>query len=61
MDYFFWGLIAILAFYSIKNAETKKLKKIYVGIYGSILIIGLAYMSGELVGETIYYLTHKNS
>ncbi len=59
MDYFFWGLIAILAFYSIKNAETKKLKKVYIGIYGAIFIIGFAYMSGEQIGEMIYYLRHK--
>ena len=60
MDYFFWGLIAIIAFYSIKNAETKKMKRIFIGIYGSIFIIGLAYMSGEQVGEAIYFLSHKN-
>ena len=60
MDYIFWGLIAIIAFYSIKNAETKKMKRIYIGIYGSILLIGLAYLSGEQVGEAIYYLSHKN-
>jgi len=60
MDYFFWGLIAIIAFYSIKNAKSKKMKRIFIGIYGSILIIGLAYMSGEQVGEAIYFLNHKN-
>lgn len=58
MDYFFWGLVAIIAFYSIINAKTKKMKKIYIGIYGSIFIIGFAYLSGEKIGEAIYYLSH---
>ncbi len=58
MDYFFWGLIAIGAFYSIKAAKTKRTKKIFIGLYASIFIIGFAYMFGENIGETLYNLNH---
>lgn len=44
--------------FSINNAETKKMKKNYIGIFGSIFIIGFAYMSGEQIGEAIYSLSH---
>ncbi|MDN3594341.1 hypothetical protein [Zunongwangia endophytica] len=60
MDYFFWGLIAIGAFYSIKESKTKKLKKIFIGLYASIFIIGFAYLSGEQIGQAIYHLSHSN-
>jgi len=47
------------SFFTAINAETKKMKRIFIGIYGSIFIIGLAYMSGEQVGEAIYFLSPK--
>ena len=58
MDYFSWGLITIIGCYSLKNAETKQLRNLYTGLYGAIFIIGIAYMSGEQLGEAIYYLSH---
>ncbi len=60
MDYFFTGLFALAAFYSIKNVKTKKMKQIYIGLYTSLFIIGFAYFSGEHLGEAIYHLTHSN-
>jgi len=58
MNYFFWGLIAIGAFYSIKSAKTDRLKKVYIGLYTSIFIIGFAYISGEKIGQALYYINH---
>jgi len=58
MDLFFWGLIAVAAYYNIKTAKTKKGKRLFIGLYASIFIIGFAYFSGEKIGEALYYFSH---
>ena len=58
MVLFFWGLIAVAAYYNIKIVKSKKAKRIFIGLYASLFIIGFAYFSGEKIGEALYYFSH---
>ncbi len=58
MNYFFWIILAIGAYYNIKFAKSRKSRIMFIGLYSTILIIGFAYMSGEKIGEALYHITH---
>jgi len=57
MNYFFWLALAVAAYLSIKNAKSSKTRNLFIMIYAAIIIIGLAYFSGEAIGEMLYVLS----
>jgi len=55
MDNLFWLVITATAYFSVKGAKSSRSRKLFIGLYALIFIIGFAYLSGESIGEAFYY------
>ncbi|RKS53514.1 hypothetical protein BC962_1766 [Gillisia mitskevichiae] len=58
MEILFWIVLAVAAYISIKQARSSRSRKLFIGIYACIFVIGFLYKSGEAFGTALYYITH---
>lgn len=59
MDYYYIILLGIAAFLSIRNEKNIQRKRLFIGIYTTLIVVAFFYMAGESIGKLIYHLTHS--
>lgn len=52
----FYIFLSICCYLILKDTKSRKIKKLVVILYASVLFIGLMYNFGEFVGEQVYLL-----
>ncbi|WP_347174961.1 hypothetical protein [Polaribacter uvawellassae] len=59
MDYFYIILLALAAFFTLKDEKDAKRKKLFIGIYSVLIGVALLYLFGFSIGKYIFNLTNN--